>query len=320
MMLVSIIIPCYNAQAYVAEAIRSALDQSYPHCEVIVIDDGSSDGSLEIIKGFGDQIRWESGPNMGGCAARNRGFSLSRGAWIQFLDADDRLSPTKISAQMEALDRQPGCLDAQIATCAWYHFTATEEFPPTRYAFLERPGSGIDLLIELWLAHGMLNPGCWLIPRALAESIGPWDESLSADQDGEFFGRVMLAAQNVVFAPEVTVGYRIPTAGNVSRTMSDSSLDSRYRASRNIAERLLERRDDAHARAAVAHRLMNIALLLWQHRRTDAEKLIERASQVRRHPLAHNKSRFLRGSEVLVGTRNAIVLRLALLKIRRIFP
>jgi glycosyltransferase involved in cell wall biosynthesis len=317
-MLVSIIIPCYNAQAYVAEAIQSALNQTYPHCEIIVIDDGSSDGSLEIIKSFGAAIRSESGPNRGGCAARNRGFSLSRGGWIQFLDADDRLAPNKISAQMEALRRQPGCLD-QIATCAWYHFTATEEFPPTRYAFLERPGSGIDLLIELWLAHGMLNPGCWLISRALAESIGPWDESLSADQDGEYFGRVMLAAHNVVFSPEATVGYRIPSAGNVSRAISDVSLGSRCRATRNIAERLLERRDDVWARSAVAHRLMNIALLLWQDRRTDAEELIERARQVRRHPLGHNKSRFLRVSEALVGTRNAIVLRTALLKIRRKF-
>ena len=77
--LVSIIIPCYNAEKYVGEAIESALAQTYPNKEVIVIDDGSTDGSLQVIKSFGHRIRWETGPNRGGSAARNRGIELARG-------------------------------------------------------------------------------------------------------------------------------------------------------------------------------------------------------------------------------------------------
>lgn len=79
---VSIVIPCYNAEAYIAESIDSALGQTYPNCEVIVIDDGSTDGSLEVIKSFGNRIRWRYGPNEGGCAARNRGVKVSRGGWL----------------------------------------------------------------------------------------------------------------------------------------------------------------------------------------------------------------------------------------------
>lgn len=99
-LLVSIIIPCYNGEAYVAEAIQSALDQTWPRVEVIVIDDGSTDGSLEVIRSFGDQIRWEAGPNRGGCAARNRGSELANGEFVQFLDADDLLDADKLEWQL----------------------------------------------------------------------------------------------------------------------------------------------------------------------------------------------------------------------------
>jgi glycosyltransferase involved in cell wall biosynthesis len=98
--LVSIVIPCYNGEKYVGEAIDSALAQTYANKEVIVIDDGSTDGSLDVIKSFGDRIRWETGPNRGGSAARNRGIELARGELIQFLDADDLLHPQKLERQV----------------------------------------------------------------------------------------------------------------------------------------------------------------------------------------------------------------------------
>ncbi len=70
--LVSIIIPCYNREKYVGEAIESALGQTYPHKEVIVVDDGSTDRSIEVIKSFGDRVRWETGPNRGAPAGAER--------------------------------------------------------------------------------------------------------------------------------------------------------------------------------------------------------------------------------------------------------
>jgi glycosyltransferase involved in cell wall biosynthesis len=99
-LLASIVIPCYNAEMFIGEAIESALWQSYPHKEVIVIDDGSTDNSLEVIRAFGDLIRWETGPNRGGCVARNRGLELARGEIIQFHDADDVLHPQKLARQI----------------------------------------------------------------------------------------------------------------------------------------------------------------------------------------------------------------------------
>src|SRR6185436_8211693 len=106
--LVSILIPCYNAERWIRQCIESALGQTYPNKEVIVVDDGSKDASLEVIKKFGDRIRWETGPNRGGNAARNRLLELARGEWRQYLDADDYLLPDKIAEQMEFLAANSG--------------------------------------------------------------------------------------------------------------------------------------------------------------------------------------------------------------------
>ncbi len=89
---VAVIIPCWNAEKWVARAIQSVLDQDYPNLEVIVIDDGSTDNSLDVIRSFGDRIRWETGPNRGAPAARNRGLALTEAEYVMFLDADDWLA------------------------------------------------------------------------------------------------------------------------------------------------------------------------------------------------------------------------------------
>jgi len=115
--LVSIVIPCYNAEAYVAEAIQSALDQTYSHTEVIVVDDGSTDGSVDVIRSFGDSIRYLTGPNAGAAAARNKGTAVAQGELLQFLDADDLLYPQKLQRQVPlAQAARPGMVfcDADV--------------------------------------------------------------------------------------------------------------------------------------------------------------------------------------------------------------
>jgi glycosyltransferase involved in cell wall biosynthesis len=104
--LVSIIIPCYNGEHFVGEAIQSALAQSYQDKEVIVVDDGSRDRSIDVIRSFGDSIRCcFMDENRGGSVARNEGLRLARGEFIQFLDADDLLEPQKVERQLEVLLR-----------------------------------------------------------------------------------------------------------------------------------------------------------------------------------------------------------------------
>ena len=104
--LVSIIIPCYNNGQFIAQAIDSALAQSYPACETIVIDDGSTDSSLGIIKSYGSRIQWRTKANGGAPAARNDGLELARGEYIQFLDGDDLLLPDAVARRLEAMSAE----------------------------------------------------------------------------------------------------------------------------------------------------------------------------------------------------------------------
>lgn len=115
--LVSIVIPCFNTEKYVGEAIESALGQTYANKEVIVVDDGSTDGSLEVIRSFGEWVRWLTGTNGGAAAARNKGVAAARGEVLQFLDADDLLYPNKLERQVPlAVSHRPGMVfcDAEV--------------------------------------------------------------------------------------------------------------------------------------------------------------------------------------------------------------
>lgn len=105
--LVSVVIPCFDGEAFVGEAIESVLKQTYRNVELIVVDDGSTDGSLDVIKSYDSEIRWDSGVNEGAAAARNRGLQLARGEFVQFLDADDLLHPSKLEIQVREALRYP---------------------------------------------------------------------------------------------------------------------------------------------------------------------------------------------------------------------
>lgn len=107
MQLVSVVIPVYNGEKYLAEAIESALGQDYPQVEVVVVDDGSTDSSGQIASGYGDSISFLSQERGGNGAARNFGVSKSQGELLSFLDADDRWHPTKLERECAALATRP---------------------------------------------------------------------------------------------------------------------------------------------------------------------------------------------------------------------
>lgn len=112
--LVSILIPCYNAAPHLKQCIESALNQTYTNKEIILLDDGSTDESLAIASNFGNLITVKSQPNKGCGSARNRLFELSKGEWIQYLDADDYLLPSKIAGQLKVAIANPTdiCIDS----------------------------------------------------------------------------------------------------------------------------------------------------------------------------------------------------------------
>jgi len=213
--LVSILIPAYNAQEWIADTIRSALAQTWPKREIILIDDGSTDQTLEIARSFASKaVSVVTEPNQGAAAARNHAFSLSQGDFIQWLDADDLLSPDKISKQMakadEARDKK------MLLSSGWGYFA----YRPQRARFLST-ALWCDLSPVEWLLRKMgqnlhMQTATWLVSRELTEAAGQWDSRLLGDDDGEYFCRVLLASNGTRFIPDAKVYYRISGRGRLS--------------------------------------------------------------------------------------------------------
>ena len=206
---VSILIPCFNAERWVEQAIESAIGQTWPHKEVIVVDDGSTDGSLDIIKRFGDRIRWETGPNRGGNAARNRLLELARGDWLQYLDADDYLMPDKVASQVAALD---ACPHADVLfgplTVEWHQDGATSV---TLLAIPEPHDPW--MLLALWR---LPQTGAPLWKKSAIDEVGRWSVNQPCCQEHELYLRLLIAGKRFAYHPVTGAVYRSFPTGTVS--------------------------------------------------------------------------------------------------------
>jgi glycosyltransferase involved in cell wall biosynthesis len=214
--LVSILIPAYNAANLIADTLRSALAQTWERKEIIVVDDGSRDQTLLVARQFESRgVRVVSQENQGAATARNSLLALSRGDYLQWLDADDLLSPGKISLQMAAIESAPDPTKTLFSS-GWAFFL----YRPERARFVPTP-LWCDLTPAEWLIRKMgqnlhMQTATWLTSRQLAEAAGPWDRTMLSDDDGEYFCRVLQASNGVKFVPDARVYYRASGPGSLS--------------------------------------------------------------------------------------------------------
>ena len=193
--LVSIIIPNYNKAPYIREAIESALNQTYKNIEVIVVDDGSTDQSREIIKSFGKKIKAYFLPHKNANVARNFGFKKSKGKYIQFLDSDDIILPEKIEKQVEVLEKT----GADMALCYWESNFHKQKQPLKTY-------KKDDLL--KWLLQANWFPiFVPLYRKKLVLKVNGWDENLQRGQDTDFHFRIALQRPVAITVPETLCRY-----------------------------------------------------------------------------------------------------------------
>jgi len=225
---VSILIPAFNAQAWIARTIRSAVAQTWPWKEIIVVDDGSTDHTLAIARQFeSSQVHVISQENRGSAAARNKAYSLCRGDYMQWLDADDLLAPDKIAKQTEvALNESKRTLFSS----SWGYFF----YRPTK-SWLPRTSLWQDLEPVDWLFNKLdeniwMTSQSWLVSRELSQLAGAWDARLCADDDGEYFCRVILSCDRIKFVPEAMSYVSAINAGSLSKSihLSRKKLDSQF--------------------------------------------------------------------------------------------
>jgi glycosyltransferase involved in cell wall biosynthesis len=206
--LVSILIPAYNSEGWIADTLQSAVAQTWQRKEIIVVDDGSKDRTAEVARQFESAgVTVVTVPNGGASAARNQALKLSQGDYVQWLDADDLLPPDKIERQLGAL--KDGDSKRLLLSGPWGYFSYR-----TQRARFVRNSLWNDLSPVEWLLRKMgenlhMQTGTWLTSRELTEAAGPWDTRLMSDDDGEYYCRVLLASEGTRFVPEAKVFYRV---------------------------------------------------------------------------------------------------------------
>ncbi len=218
--LVSVVIPTYNSGSYVVEAIESVLAQTYKNFEILVVDDGSTDDTKEVLVKYEGKIRYLYKSNGGVSLARNYGIEHSAGDYVAFLDADDVWLPEKLVKQMAAIAREPGAEAAHTA------FSIGD-------VKLETIGMGKvlrseqEVLDDLFFVGNVVGtPSSVVVEKEMLARIGGFDPELSQCADWDMWIRIALAT-GIVFVDEPLIKYR-QHDGNMSNNAvlleSDSTL------------------------------------------------------------------------------------------------
>jgi glycosyltransferase involved in cell wall biosynthesis len=281
---VSILIPAYDAERFVGAALQSALDQTWPNTEIILVDDGSKDQTLAVAKRYESaKIKIVHQENRGSAAARNRALREAQGDFLQYVDADDFLSPDKIREQLLLLQENPQMLSVSSAV---YFYDGDD--PDS--GLLERSGAvdaedPVQFLMELLGSKGRMGTvpyGAWLTPRSVAEAAGPWDEVVrSPDDDGEYFARVILASRGIRASQTGRYYYRkFRNGGSFSTTYNEGNIRGRLHSLNCKAKNLLARTKDPRAYRALADRYVDLAFGAYPAFPQITEEALQKAKEM----------------------------------------
>ncbi len=222
---VSILIPLYNSRKYICETIESCLSQSYKNKEIIIVDDGSDDGSYELAKQYeSDILKVYRQENSGACRARNKAFELSTGDYIQYMDADDLLPIDKIEKQMVFFEKYG---DDIVVNCSIVRFSESYErvYNSKKVSFYKNYLDSPLFLNDMWRSKYSMQTSVWLVPRRIIEKVGGWNEDIKKNQDGEFFSRIVLYSKSVFHAKDTNIYYRV-TPNSISLSLNYDSTAS----------------------------------------------------------------------------------------------
>lgn len=303
--LVSIIIPVYNSEQFLAETIGSAINQTWTNKEILLIDDGSTDDSLSIAKSYeSDRIKVFHQENKGASAARNYGLREARGEYIQFLDADDLLSENKIETQLVALTNNPN----KVAICSTVYFldgTNHSDNRPDDYdqPFYYSTDDSYEFLMNLYGktgAAGMITVHSWLTPRCIIDKAGEWNENLNVDDDGEYFCRVVLSSKGIIFSGDVFNYYRKhSTTLNLSAQKNLKGITSSLNALLLKSKHLVTVRNDSNTEKVIARHFTELCYSSYPHFKSISRRAYDMAKKYGglTHPpyLGNKKANILTG-------------------------
>jgi glycosyltransferase involved in cell wall biosynthesis len=263
---VSVIIPCHNAARYLGETIDSVLAQTFSAFELILVDDGSTDGTADVIDRYrrlDGRLRCDSGPNRGVSAARNRGTALATGRYLQYLDADDLLRSHALKAKFDALESS----GTDIAYTDWQKLieSPTGGFAPgeifSRTCDEVQPALEIAIFLDFWSP-----PAALLYRREIVDRVGGWNMSLPIVQDGRFLFDAVHCGGRLEHVPGIGADYRIEH-GNLSLSKRDPAAFMRDWAEDALQVEAIWRREGkltAARKTALLRRLGKTTRVLYE--------------------------------------------------------
>jgi glycosyltransferase involved in cell wall biosynthesis len=300
---VSVIIPCHNAERFIAETLDSVFHQTWFNIEVIVVDDGSTDQSVAVVRKFLQPgLKYFQQANRGQTAALNAGLRHATGDFVQYLDADDLIDSKKIELQIDRLVDRPRC----VATCEWGRFYNLPEetlFDP------EPVWRDLDPLDWLALSRaeglGMMLPALWLIPIQIVRAVGPWGERLTLNNDAEYFTRILLAADHVLFCPGARCRYRSGLSGTLSGRKSPEALRSQFRVIELCESYVRAREDSERVRRGFALSWQHFAFGTYPYNSSLAKRALERARALHKDAIRPDGGPTFKIVSRLLGWRTA---------------
>ena len=216
--LVSILVPCHNAEAFLRDTLESALAQTHAETEVVLVDDGSSDRSLAIAREFEPRVRVLSGPRQGASAARNRATGAARGEWLQYLDADDLLMPHAIAGRLAEADRSA----CDVVCSDWRRMVPGPAGGWSEGKLESGDPRAVCEDAELAVFKGFwAPPAAILYKRSVFDRIGGWHPNLPVIQDARFLFDAARLGARFAHAPGEGARYRQHASASLS---SGSSL------------------------------------------------------------------------------------------------
>lgn len=262
---ISVLMACYNAEQFVLAAIESVLNQTFADFEIVLVNDGSTDGSIDKVGTINDErFRFVSQENLGASSARNEAFRLSRGEYVVYFDADDIMKRTHLECLLARV--QSG--EAIVAFSPWVRFTELPLPSLDQTLASHHDMSGPNWLVTEWRhARPMMQSGMFLLPRHLIETYGGWDPDLSLIDDFEFFGRILSRVKTMAFAPDAGLYYRSEIKNSLSRRRGPEATKSALVALKRGTKDLLAALDTAEARLSCANCLQDFIFLVYPHYR-----------------------------------------------------
>ncbi|MCL2597702.1 MAG: glycosyltransferase family 2 protein [Paludibacter sp.] len=258
---VSILISLFNSEKYIAQTIESAFNQTWENKEIIVVDDGSTDNSLEIVRTYeSDILKLYTQKNQGVCAARNYALKKATGEYIQYIDHDDVIDLDKIEKQMNYIISH-NLSETDVVYSSYVNFhDDVKNILPQNFSHKDKSyDKPLELFNDMLIARSIILPASYLMHRNVIESVGGWNEFLRNNEDGEFYARIMTKATNVHFVPDVKVYWRT-TLGSLSKHVSTDYLNFKYIAWTAIVSILLKNNDSARTIYACAQLLKDFII------------------------------------------------------------